>query len=272
MSKGVELIWSEFRRHVFQTIAMCTRPTCLWVLVTGCVVAAVAGPFGTFDTMTMPRRLIYWGSVIVSGGLIGALCRAMLMTFCGHWRAFFVDLKISLLTTTLLAPLIYTLRAALDPVLTRHDLLLGSIWVNTLFFVLPVFLLRRQFGFETGSIPDTPPQSRLARRLPSALREGEILRLSGSGHNVEVVTDRGTETLRLRLSDAIDEMEPIEGYCTHRSHWVARAAFAGYEAHRGKAYVRLTNGDRVPVTRTYAPKLEAVGVIPPQPRDDAVGN
>jgi DNA-binding LytR/AlgR family response regulator len=78
------------------------------------------------------------------------------------------------------------------------------------------------------------------------------------------VTDRGTETLRLRLSDAIDEMEPVEGLCTHRSHWVALAAITASERRQGKLFVRLSNGERVPVTRTYAPKLEAAGVIPPR--------
>jgi hypothetical protein len=264
MSKGVELIWSEFRRHVMQTVAVLTSPTSLSVLLTGWLVAVVAGPFGTFQTMSTPLRLVYWGSVILSGVALGAVCRATLLTFCGHWRPLLLDLQISLATTTLLAPLIYTLRATLDPALTRADLLPGSIWVNTLFFVTPVFLFHRQFGLGTVEAGDTPPPPRLVRRLPEALQGARILRLSGSGHNVEVVTDRGTETLRLRLSDAIDEMEPVEGLCTHRSHWVALAAITASERRQGKMFVRLSNGERVPVTRTYAPKLEAAGLIPPR--------
>jgi hypothetical protein len=214
--------------------------------------------------MSTPLRLVYWGSVILSGVALGAVCRATLLTFCGHWRPLLLDLQISLATTTLLAPLIYTLRATLDPALTRADLLPGSIWVNTLFFVTPVFLFHRQFGLGTVEAGDTPPPPRLVRRLPEALQGARILRLSGSGHNVEVVTDRGTETLRLRLSDAIDEMEPVEGLCTHRSHWVALAAITASERRQGKMFVRLSNGERVPVTRTYAPKLEAAGLIPPR--------
>ena len=78
------------------------------------------------------------------------------------------------------------------------------------------------------------------------------------------MTDRGTEKLRLRLSDAIDEMEPVEGLCTHRSHWVTRAAIAGHVRESGKLFVTLENGDRVPVSRTYRPQLEAEGLVPEQ--------
>jgi DNA-binding LytR/AlgR family response regulator len=45
---------------------------------------------------------------------------------------------------------------------------------------------------------------------------------------------------------------------------VALAAITASERRQGKVFVRLSNGERVPVTRTYAPKLEAAGLIPPR--------
>jgi hypothetical protein len=268
MNKGVELIWSEFRQNVLSAIALFTSPTSLFMLVTGCVVAVVAGPFGTLQTMPVPVRLAYWGAVIFSGVAIGALCRAILLTTCRHWRPLPLDLKISLATATLLAPLIYGLRGALDPVLSWSDLLPVTIWLNTLVFVAPITLLQRKLGPEPVPDEGAPPRPRLARRLPETLQEAEILRLSGNGHNVEVVTDRGTETLRLRLSDAIDEMEPVAGICTHRSHWVALAAIAGRVRAQGKSYVLLRNGERIPVTRKYADGLDAAG-MPEGPVEEA---
>ena len=110
-------------------------------------------------------------------------------------------------------------------------------------------------------------QPRLMGRLPQAARH-RILRLSGRDHQVEVTTQAGVTSLRLRLRDAIAEMEPVEGYSTHRSHWVAKDAVTGV-AREGsqKLYLVLCNGDRVPVSRTYRPALEQAGLIdPPQDR------
>mgnify|MGYP005848500515 CR=1 FL=1 len=233
----------------------------VWLI--GCVVAVVTGPFGTFQTMGAAVRVVYWGAVITSGLAIGAGANALFLTLCRGWHPIWIDVKASLLITTLLAPLIFVLRAALDPMLTRADLALGSIWINTALLVAPVFVLRRQL---TG-VGRTPERPRLMRRLPERMQGARLLRLSGRNHTVEVTTDRGTTTLRLRLSDAIDEIAPGFGVCTHRSHWVARDAINGHVCAGGKVFVTLTNGDRVPVSRTCRPRLEALGLVPGAERD-----
>ena len=230
----------------------------IWLI--GCLVAVVAGPFGTFQTMGAGLRLAYWGTVITSGLAIGTVVNALFLTICRGWHPLWIDVKASLLITTLLAPLIFVLRAGLDPMLTRGDLALGSIWINTALFVAPIFFLRRQLtGAARTPEPDCP---RLMRRLPEPMQGATLLRLAGRDHTVEVTTDQGIETLRLRLSDAIDETEPVEGVSTHRSHWVACAAITGHVCDGGKLYVKLTNGELVPVSRTYRPRLEALGLVP----------
>lgn len=232
----------------------------IWLI--GCLVAAVAGPFGTYQTMGPGLRAVYWGAVITAGVALGAVANALFLTLCRAWHPLWIDVKASALITTLLAPLIFVLRAGLDPMLSRADLALGSIWINTALFVAPIFFLRRQL---TGIVrTPAPPPPRLLRRLPEPMQGATLLRLSGRNHTVEVVTDRGTETLRLRLSDAIDETDPALGLCTHRSHWVARAAITGHVCEGGKLYVMLSNGDRVPVSRTYHPRLEELGLVPGQ--------
>lgn len=254
------MIWSEFRQNMADTAAAIASRLTLWIWLTGCLVAVVAGPFGTFQTMGFGLRLTYWVTVITSGLAIGAVVSAIFMTVCRDWHPLWIDLKASVAITTLLAPLIFLLRSGLDPVLTRTDLSPGSIWINTALFVLPIFFLRRQIA-GAGRVSETPC-ARLMRRLPEALQDATVVRLSGRDHTVEVVTDRGTATLRLRLKDAIDEMEPVEGVCTHRSHWVACAAITGHATDGGKLFVTLANDDRVPVSRNYRPRLEARGLVP----------
>lgn len=243
-----------------ETAAALSSRLTISIWLTACLVAVVAGPFGTFQTMGAGLRAVYWGTVITSGIAIGAVVNALFQTLCRRWHPLWIDVKASLLITTLLAPLIFVLRAALDSMLSRSDLALGSIWINTALFVAPIFFLRRQLT--GGGRTPGPDRPRLMRRLPEPMQGATLLHLSAHDHTVEINTDQGVETLRLRLSDAINEMEPVEGVSTHRSHWVARAAITGHVCDGGKLYVKLTNGDLVPVSRTYRPRLEALGLVP----------
>ena len=68
-------------------------------------------------------------------------------------------------------------------------------------------------------------------------------------------------TIRSRFYDAVAEMEPVQGHFTHRSHWVVDRAISGVERQGGKTALRLSNGDLVPVSRTYKPMLEQDGVV-----------
>ncbi|WP_170416728.1 LytTR family DNA-binding domain-containing protein [Ruegeria atlantica] len=113
---------------------------------------------------------------------------------------------------------------------------------------------------EHKSEPPPSPAPRLARRLPASFK-GQIYRLTSRNHYVDVVTSEGTFTIRLRLSDAITEMEPMIGHCAHRSHWVTDDAVIGTEKVADRIYLKLVNGDLIPVSRKYKPMLEDDGLI-----------
>ncbi len=236
------------------------------ILIAGWCIAVTAGPFGTYSTMMWPVRVVYWGSIIGVGMMSGIVARASMMVIIGIRAPARFDIGASLLTCAILAPAIWGLRGWLDPELTHDDLKPWSIAFNTFMIVAGVFVLRRTLGAEqpagyTREILDEPSRPRLNRRL-TELRSSEIMRLSANDHFVDVATSAGQETLRLRLADAIAEMEPVAGICTHRSHWVALSAITGVERESaGKLFVRLRNGDRVPVSRKYRPRLEAAGWI-----------
>jgi DNA-binding LytR/AlgR family response regulator len=65
----------------------------------------------------------------------------------------------------------------------------------------------------------------------------------------------------MRLSDAIAELEGIEGAQVHRSWWVAREAIAQAVRGDGRATLTLQDGAEVPVSRTYARLLRERGWI-----------
>ena len=63
----------------------------------------------------------------------------------------------------------------------------------------------------------------------------------------------------MRLSDAVSELDGIEGAQTHRSWWVAKDAVTEVSRGDGRATFVLRNGARAPVSRTFARTLRAEG-------------
>ena len=63
----------------------------------------------------------------------------------------------------------------------------------------------------------------------------------------------------MRLSDAVAELEGIEGAQTHRSWWVARTAVEGAQRGDGRATLSLKGGVEAPVSRAYAKALREAG-------------
>ena len=106
----------------------------------------------------------------------------------------------------------------------------------------------------TGESPSAP----FLERLPARLGRN-LLHLHMQDHYVEVHTDEGSDLLLLRFRDALREVEGIDGAQVHRSHWVARSAVAGVVRRDGRVTLRLVNGNEVPVSRSFAPRLREQG-------------
>lgn len=265
--KGGKLNWTDLRQHFVDTFSLLFTSVTFYVWTATLVFAVVAGPFGSYDTMSWPVRTVYWAMVITAAIVVGFAARAaMRALLAGRYPGLF-DLGASFLVGLVLGPVIWLLRGWMDPVLGPEDLSVLRIDFNCFLIACGVFVVRRQIGAEAPTSywaepePEAPAQTRLHRRL-SCPPDAEIHRLSANNHYVEVATSAGVETLRLRLADAIEEMEPVAGICTHRSHWVAFSAISGTERESGsKLFVVLKNGDRVPVSRKYRPNLEDAGLI-----------
>ncbi|MFX8624480.1 LytTR family DNA-binding domain-containing protein, partial [Acinetobacter baumannii] len=72
--------------------------------------------------------------------------------------------------------------------------------------------------------PAGAPPPRFLERLPLKLRGAEIYAVEAEDHYLRLHTSRGSDLILMRLSDAIVELEGLEGARTHRSWWVAKGA------------------------------------------------
>jgi hypothetical protein len=98
-------------------------------------------------------------------------------------------------------------------------------------------------------------------RLPLKLRGAEVWAVEAEDHYLRLHTSKGQDLILMRLSDAIDELQGIEGARAHRSWWVARDAITEAVRGDGRATLTLKDGSQVPVSRTNARLLRERGWI-----------
>ena len=83
--------------------------------------------------------------------------------------------------------------------------------------------------------------------------------MEAEDHYLRLHTSRGEDLILMRLSDALGELEGLEGAQTHRSWWVAKSAIGEVKRGDGRATIVLPNGKEAPVSRTYARALRKAG-------------
>lgn len=252
--------------------------------------AAYGGPFGTYG-FSFGRRLLYWSLVVVISSLLANYFVPLSRRIAGLRRRLLADLILIGLMTLSFTPVVFGLTlwllprqmsVPMDAFYFAQFVAIVTLAVAVARRSIPALLLRSHrrgllrddafgIGLSVGGGQDAPapaadpepepaPPPRLVRRLPEDY-QGPILHLSSEDHFVDVITAAAVHRLRMRFADAIDEMDTVEGFLTHRSHWVAREAIDGVEREGARIFIRLVNGDRVPVSRTYRPGLEQAGIL-----------
>ncbi len=229
------------------------------------IVASLAGPFLTYETMTLPLRAIYWSTLIALSILLSYALRTGIV-------ATFPDISRNQLD--LLLPLVFTLVFSSFITLINHQI--ESVHTHALSFLevagfvlsisIMVTLIKRFLDIDPRPVnpaPKVAPRPRLVDRL-SLADDLRVHRLTVDNHYVIVVTSDGqSHRLLMRFADAVAEMEGQEGLLTHRSHWVSLDMVAGVCRESGREVVVLKSGGHIPLSRTYRDAFEARGFAAP---------
>lgn len=250
-------IIADFQRRFFSPLS-----------VVGCFVGAswlaIAGPFGTFDSLPPMSRIVYWLSVVWVGFTIAVSLRVMVDSVIPKEETH-IQLSVAYgLLTVIFAPIAWFLAVFVSetgvPFMSFTMTALALATFSAGMFAIECGMIMA--GFQPAS-PDTlaaRDAPRVVQRL-SLDRRGELLRLSGRDHYVDVVTSQGEESLLMRFSDAIGETEAVDGLQVHRSHWVARSAVTGTVRRKGRVFLTLQDGTEVPVSRGYLGKVQDAGLM-----------
>lgn len=231
----------------------------------GLAVAAVAGVFmaviGAFDTIEAPlaQRVLYWVPTMTVGALFGIAASWIVSRprRIGDnpwllWAA--VSLAVSIPTTAFVW--LYT-----EFLFDIPDSALLYLFPNVLVVaaaMTAIMMLVYRPGAATHAASGQT-QVRFLDRLPPKLRGGVIYAVSAEDHYLRLHTSKGSDLILMRLSDAIAELDGLEGAQTHRSWWVSREAVEDVRREGERVTLILVGGIEAPVSRPNVRPLRAAG-------------
>lgn len=227
------------------------------------VVLALTGAFNTGE-VSLWLRFAYWVPIMVVGAGWGHLCSLLIE----RWIDFDERpwLAVAGLTATISGPVTLMVWAATGPVFEGRLYDISALpWslgpvvtVTATMSAINVFLNRAQ-PIQTHAPMAGQPASRFPARLPPKLKGAAIRAVQAEDHYLRIHTDRGSDLILMRMSDALDELEGLEGAQTHRSWWVAKDAVRDVARGDGRATLTLEGGVVAPVSRRYARALRDAG-------------
>ncbi len=235
----------------------------VFVALAAGLVLAFTGAFGMGHTPFW-FRVAYWEPIMLMGALWGHLCSMMIGRYIdADRRPWTAALVMTAVISGPLAVMVWTATTLWfdDDRSLRLDRLvdfLAPVTVVTgVLCVLNVFLDRTPP--QTHAAPAGSAPVRFLERLPPRLRGATLRAVQAEDHYLRLHTDRGSDLILMRLSDAVAELAGMEGAQTHRSWWVAREAVRDVRRGDGRATLILDGGLEAAVSRRYARALRDAG-------------
>ena len=225
------------------------------------VFLALIGAFGT-DAAPIGLRAAYWVGLCLSGAVVGTMVTHLIgregRADARPWLYGALTVIGITLPFTAVVWLVSELTFSGSLRLRTLPLYIGPVLIVTAAMTALNFLVQRR-PVETHAAPVGATTVRFLERLPGKLRGAELYAVEAEDHYLRLHTSRGQDLILMRLSDAVAELEGIEGAQTHRSWWVAKAAVQGARRGDGRATLEVLGGVQAPVSRAYAKALREAG-------------
>jgi len=226
-------------------------------------VAAIGGflaftdPFGATNGLPLWGALLYWISLVAIGWYGGALISAGLDLIAPKLERLANRAIATALVAVVITGAILVVQSSLDqPVPSSYWPRLYTLVVGISAGVAAVaWLVERAFGGGPGTITHAPPAGsadarvRFLDRLPAKLKGAVLYAVSSEDHYLRLHTSKGSDLILMRLTDALIELEGLEGAQTHRSWWVAKDAVESTKRDGDKITLVLKGGAEAPVSR-----------------------
>lgn len=266
-----------------ETVRRSLHPISIAIWLAASVLAALAGPFGTFNAGSIELIALYWMIVIGTAIPLGHAIRILVTECLSHRPVMQHDVMVPSIMAMLYTPFVMLCNRVIlgkppDEGVSQLMFFLTVLIIACMVSILIVVFRNvaeldagdrggRDRGANTGGATtgDDALRPRLLDRIGAPAGAG-LLRMTVDDHYVIIHLDDGSvHRLLMRFADAVAEASGIDGFLTHRSHWVAVQAVQGLERDAGREVVMLIDGSSVPVSRTFRSHLAA---LLSGPRDD----
>lgn len=234
------------------------------------VIAAILGPFATYEHFSFLERLLYWGGLIMGVLFPAHIVRTTAYRFSSG-SLLVRELIAAGAVSVVIGPVVWAFnRFYMGFDLATPMSFLEHVAIVALVCLVPVSI-RAYMRMNLGAIQAVPvandvqqpimteAQAAFLRRLEPEKR-GSVMRVSADDHQVEVWTDQGGSKLRLRFGDALEELTDFDGTRIHRSHWVAYDTIEAVVPDGRRHTVRLSCGTQLPVSSSGLKALQEAGV------------
>jgi hypothetical protein len=254
---------------------------CAIALLAG-VLLGVIGPFGTFESMSTVTRFSFWVGGIAVGMIIhiplyyaaaflgpqyrlpawawvsgSAVIAAVPMTFVINGIFATMLGATNLDDMAQLYPFVFAISLPMQWVSywTRDR---GEVVAPVTHAHAPIQTVAEVLPVVAAPPAVAPTTAKLIARLPARIGR-DIVCLEMEDHYVRVHTALGDAMIHMRMADAAQELEGIDGMIVHRSFWVARGAITGWSRDGKTLTLTLSNGKSIPVARDRQPLVKAAG-------------
>jgi len=240
-------------------------------IIIGMLIAVILAVLFTFlaiydsDKMPFEVRFAFWLSTI--GVAFAALMFLAPIIMTGRLARFSIATRLCVLAALISLPVPIVL-FGFDTGFDRSWPV--SNWLLQYCLVLVLALLIVGFGYvtiramgflnaavEKNNDDDIIFARRFLGRLSAKFQGADLYAISSEDHYLRVHTNRGEELILMRISDALVELEAMDGLQTHRSWWVAHNGVASLTRDNGKFSVILKSGIAAPVARSRVKSVRA---------------
>jgi len=227
------------------------------------VFLALVGALGT-DEAPLLSRFIFWIPLMIGGASIGHLMSqaASRIPRAGAHPWLFgalLALAVSVPVTLLVWAHAGWVLGTNIPLRNLH-MLYGPVLIISVGMTAMMVMVS-----QPGAVTHAPAggaevkPARFLERFPAKLKGALLYAVSSEDHYLRLHTSKGSDLILMRLSDAIAELEGLEGAQTHRSWWVAKDAVESARRDGDKMMLTLKGGAEAPVSRPNVRPLREAG-------------
>ena len=226
----------------------------LWTVGIGSFLTVI-DPFGATRGLPPFFNWVYWTGFVAYGTLVAYFIVPVVEKALKAWPPVLHYLALSLILAVFVSAGILTVSqlASELPPLRYWPKLYGYVWVISVGITVVMVLRERRV---TSAQNDG---AAFEKRIPAEVSGGTLYAINAEDHYLRIRTSRGNALILMRLSDALAELNSMDGLRTHRSWWVARDGVEKIERTNGKIILHLRDGTSAPVSRTYAPEIRKAG-------------